>query len=369
MAPYTSPTTDYMETEDDLTILPENLWSRTYLTLGPGVLSIATRRNPTRVAEIFADPENSPPLNRNLDAPVLNTFNSAPRPAPPRITPYDGTPENLRAFCSQLINQIQESSYHFSDEMSKVRFAYQCLGPGAVTKMRSCFRCLEDPTVAPEITTLAQFIAMLRQNCEDPARLEKASQIAETLYQGSMTFHEFITIFEDNLADSTYADLDKSQWKAMLKRRLSSDLRRALLSAYNVPEEYHAFVGYLRAIDAEIQSIRATKRPKITPPVPQLPRFNRPPHISAPYPNLSSISERTVSQGGSAMDLDAVSKEKDQDGRLTLQAKNARRTLGRCLWCNKSGHLVSNCPRGSRTLAASTIEPSTTDDLKVKLQQ
>lgn len=369
MAPYTSPTTDYMDTEDDLTILPENLWSRTYLTLGPGVLSMATRKNPTRVAEIFADPENSPPLNRNLDTLALNNFNPAPRPAPPRITPYDGTPENLRAFCSQLINQIQESSYHFSDELSKVRFAYQCLGSGAVTKMRSCFRCLEDPTIAPEITTLAQFIAMLKQNCEDPARLEKASQIAETLYQGSMNFHEFITIFEDNMADSTYADLDKSQWKTMLKRRLSSDLRRALLSAYNVPEEYHAFVGYLRAIDAEIQSIRATKRPKTTSFISHVARQNLPPNISTQLPNLSSVPERTVSQGGSAMDLDTISKEKDQDGRLTLQAKNARRTLGRCLWCNKSGHLVSNCPRQSRTLAASTIEPSNTEDLKVELQQ
>ncbi|POS85298.1 hypothetical protein EPUL_002789 [Erysiphe pulchra] len=45
---------------------------------------------------------------------------------------------------------------------------------------------------------------------------------------------------------STYSDLEKSQWKAMLKRRLSSELNRTLLSAYNIPNEHHAYVAYLR---------------------------------------------------------------------------------------------------------------------------
>lgn len=67
-----------------------------------------------------------------------------------------------------------------------------------------------------------------------------------------MSFHDFITLFEDNMADSTFADLDKSQWKAILKRRLSPEHRRALLSAYNIPNEYHAYVAYLRDVDSEL---------------------------------------------------------------------------------------------------------------------
>lgn len=157
MASYTSPPSDYMETDENITLLPPDLWSRDYLILGPGVLSAATRVNPVRVAQIFAAStslQNSK-SNTNTDTPLLAPI-SFSRPVPPLITPYDGTPINLRPFCSQLINQIQESEGLFPGEMSKVRFAYQCLGPGAVTKMRSCFRCLEDPTVHPEITTLAQ---------------------------------------------------------------------------------------------------------------------------------------------------------------------------------------------------------------------
>lgn len=348
MTPYASPT-EYMDTEEELTLLPADLWSKDYLILGPGVLSAATRTNPTRVAEIFANSQNIAVPNPNLD-----TFNYSsiqlPRPTPPRITPYDGSSENLRSFCSQLLNQIQNSESHFSNEMSKVRFAYQCLGPGAVAKMRSSFRCLEDPSVHPEITSLTQFIQMLKQNCDDPARLDNASRIAETLYQGSMSFHEFITIFEDNMADSTYADLDKSQWKAMLKRRLSSDLRRALMSAYDIPSEYHAFVGYLRKMDAEIQSIRASRRQNSTPQQDMVPR------VIAPVPSYSTPRELTVSQGGSAMDLDLISREKNPDGRLTQQAKDARRKLGRCVRCNRPGHIVMNCPLGSQTTSLLSVE-------------
>lgn len=353
MASYTSPSSDYMETEENIALLPPDLWSRDYLILGPGVLSAATRANPVRVAQIFAVSTSSQNSNSNTntETPSLAPTSFA-RPVPPRISPYDGTPANLRPFCSQLINQIQESEGLFSSEMSKVRFAYQCLGPGAVTKMRSCFRCLEDPTVDPEITTLAQFIRMLKQNCDDPARLDNASRITETLYQGSMSFHEFITIFEDNMADSTYADLDKSQWKAMLKRRLSSDLRRALVSAYDVPTDYHAFVGYLRVLDAELQSIRASRRISSGKDQAPVPRVSVPTLRSIPAPEL------TVSQGGSAMDLDILSREKSADGRLTLAAKDARRKLGRCIRCNTPGHIVRNCPLGNQSTSIATAEIS-----------
>ena len=349
MTSFHSPPSDYMDSEENIALLPPDLWSRDYLILGPGVLSAATRANPTRVAQIFNNPQTSSDETSVFHTPAA-VPNLALRPAPPRITPYDGTPENLRSFCSQLINQVQESEGHFPNEMSKVRFAYQCLGPGAVIKMRSCFRCLEDPTVVPEIKTLAQFISMLKQNCDDPARLDNASRIAETLYQGRMSFHEFITIFEDNMADSTYADLDKSQWKAMLKRRLSSDLRKALMGASNVPTDYHAYVGYLRKMDAEVQSIRASRRYISVANQISIPR------VAVPSVDNKVVPVLTVSQGGSAMDLDVLSRQKNTDGRLTQEAKDARRKLGRCVRCNQPGHIVRFCPLGSQPASVSSLE-------------
>ncbi|POS82441.1 hypothetical protein EPUL_005498 [Erysiphe pulchra] len=146
-------------------LLPPDMWSRDYLTYCTGVLSEATRTNPNRVAELFATKQNLSPPASTRD-PSIN-LNHAPtfltRPAPPRITPYDGTSANLRAFCSQLVNQIQDSEGYFPTEISKVRFAYQFLGPGALLKMRFSFRCLKDSTAPSVITNLDEFIKALKQ--------------------------------------------------------------------------------------------------------------------------------------------------------------------------------------------------------------
>ncbi|KAI0998176.1 hypothetical protein K3495_g10016 [Podosphaera aphanis] len=283
---------------------------------------------------------------------------SAFRISAPPITPYDGTHEKLRPFVSQLLNQGQGQL--FPDEFAKVRLAYQCLGPGALAKMRSFFRYLEDPSQPQDIKPLSDFITALKQCCQDPGLLEKASTAVETLYQGNSTFHEFITVFEDNLVDSIYASHDKSHWKAMLERRLSNDLKRALLTAYNVPREYHGFVAYLRTLDAGLQTIRSSRRtnpPSAGPFVPTI----RPNPSLARHPLPPNSESLTISQGGSAMDLDIVSRQRQLNGKLTLQAKDARRALGRCVRCNREGHIAVNCLLESRTIASAALKESTSE--------
>ena len=129
--------------------------------------------------------------------------------------------------------------------------------------------------------------------------------------------------------------------------------------ASDVPTDYHGFVTYLRKKDAAFQEIDASQ-PTSTPWRPHL----------TPAQSRQDTQEPTVSQGGSAMDLDIISRERSPDGHLTAEAKEARRALGRCLWCNKTGHLRSNCPLGSRNLAPATSSPrSPQKDLKEVLQQ
>lgn len=322
-------------------LLPANLWNLPYITLSPEILEAASSLDPERVSQLFAASTISkvPPLRSYL-------------PTQP-ITPFDGSPSNLRSFCSQLVNQIQVES-HLS-ESEKVRFAYQCLGSGALDKMRSSFRCLEDPSIPPEITTLEEFLNALKQRCEDPSLRDQATTRVEGLYQKNTKFHEFITTFEDNMVDSIYSTVNKSHWKLMLERRLSPQLRSLILSASDVPDEYHKFVAYLRQKDAKLQEIIATSRAgPFQNPFP----YRAPVSSSRPSRLTPIFSDKTVSQGGSAMDLDTISNEKGLDGRLTLQAKNARRALGRCLWCNKTGHLRSDCPLGSRPTISNTVESS-----------
>ena len=372
---FVTPPEEPMDAEFPPTLIPSNLWSIAYLSI-PNILEAASQVNPERVGELFQAASPPPPVQTQTLFPAPSPSHTpssfALRAGAPRITPYDGSAKNLRIFCATLRNQFLGQDTLFPDDVSKVRFAYQCLGPGALSKMRSCFRCLEDPSVPSEINSLDEFMIALKRECEDPQLRDKSTRAVEQMSQGDMRFHEFIKLFHDNIADSTYADVDKATWKTMLERRLSSKLREILLSASDVPSDYHEFVAYLRRKDAAIQEWRTA----FEKPFPSPSRFNRPSFLaSKPASVISSssaphASEPTVSQGGSAMDLDTVSREKGSDGRLTLEAKNARRLLGRCLWCNKTGHIRSNCPLGPRTLASTTTESSPmSEDLKEELQQ
>lgn len=349
---YQTPREEYMDAETSLVLIPSNLWSLAYLNI-PGILQAASQVDPVRVGQIFE--AASPRPQNQPDTPISPQVQSAPalRAGAPRIVPFDGSSKNLRTFCATLRNQFLGQEALFPDESSKVRFAYQCLGPGALSKMRSCFLCLEDPSVPAEIETLEEFMIALKRECEDPELRDKSTRAVEQMSQGSMRFHEFIKLFHDNIADSTYANVDKTTWKTMLERRLSSKLREVL-----------------RKKDAAIQEWQTAFRPPLSTPQPRSNSFlpsSKPEFMTSSAP---ITSEPTVSQGGSAMDLDVISREKGPDGRLTLQAKNARRTLGRCLWCNKIGHIRMNCPLGSRAIASATTETmSTPENLKEKLQQ
>lgn len=368
---YQTPSEDYMDAEAGVTLIPSNLWSVAYLRM-PKILEAASLANPNRVGQVFEAASPKPLAQSEAPASATTPTTSALRAGAPRITPFDGSSKNLRTFCATLRNQFLGQEALFPDELSKIRFAYQCLGPDALSKMRSCFRCLEDPSVPAEINSLDEFITALKRECEDPELRDKSTRAIEQMSQKDMRFHEFIKLFHDNIADSTYANVGKATWKTMLERRLSSKLSEVLLSASDVPTEYHEFVAYLRKKDAAIQEWRTTFQQSL----PAKDTFNRPSsHVPRPAsifsPPLAPYApEPTVSQGGSAMDLDIISREKGPDGHLTPQAKNARRTLGRCIWCNKIGHLRSNCPLGSRTLASANVQPShEPESLKGQLQQ
>ena len=348
---YESPSSDEMETETGPTLIPSKLWSVAYLSV-PGILEAASQVNATRVGEVFAEASPKPraPSSSQTSPPASSI--SAFRAGAPRITPYDGSPENLRIFCATLRNQLLGQDEFFADEISKVRFAYQCLGPGALSKMQSYFRCLEDPSVPPEINTLDDFLIALKRECEDPELRDKATRAVEQMTQQNMRFHEFIKVFHDKISDSTYANNDKETWKSMLERRLSCKLREVLLSASDVPSDYYKFVAYLRKKDAAIQEWQ-TAFPtlnRIYTPVPE--SIHRPVSIQSSSPR---VTELTVSQGGSAMDLDLISREKTPEGRLTQKAKDARRALGRCIRCNRIGHMVRDCPLGSKVSSLASV--------------
>ncbi|KAI1007963.1 hypothetical protein K3495_g268 [Podosphaera aphanis] len=190
---------EFMDTsESEIPMLSPEMWSLAYLN-APGALGPAIQIDRDRVAQIYATasaPATAPPA---YTAPVPPApMPQMHRPTVPPPTPFDGTSTNLRPFISQLQTQFVDQPDCFRDEGSKVRYAYRCLGPVALGKMRSSFRCYEDASVPPEIVNIEQFYTALRQLCQDPGLVERANRTVEKLYQKNMKFHDFISIFEDN---------------------------------------------------------------------------------------------------------------------------------------------------------------------------
>ncbi|KAI0993104.1 hypothetical protein K3495_g15080 [Podosphaera aphanis] len=182
---FSDPQVDPMDT-DSIPLLPADLWSVPYFQM-PGILAAATLVDPVRVGEIFS--ASAPVVSAPTQSAVIpSTTPALFRPSPPPITQYNGSSATLCPFCSQLMNQIQGLGIYFPDENAKVHFAYQCLGPGALEKMRSSFRCLEDPSVPVEIKTLDQFITALKQSCQDPSLRHQATTKIDGLRQNNMKF-------------------------------------------------------------------------------------------------------------------------------------------------------------------------------------
>ncbi|CAD6499245.1 BgTH12-04896 [Blumeria graminis f. sp. triticale] len=241
----TKPDLPPSQTTKPINLLPLKFWSLPYITHSPEILEAAIIFNSERVGELFAASGQKDTLS-NSNPQVL-------REPTPRIPLYDGTSSNLPIFCSQLMNQLQDQS--FSDEISKVRYAYSRLGPGALKKMRPYFLHLENPIVPLEIQNITEFLAALKQECGDPSLMWKATRAVEQMKQGDMRFHDFITLFQEKMADSTYAELEKNTWKKMLEPRLSYKLSEILLSVSDVPTDYFKFVAYLRTKDARIHEL------------------------------------------------------------------------------------------------------------------
>ena len=155
-------------------MLPPKLWSIAYFN-APGVLTLAVKTDLLHVAEIYAAASSSSPISTVVTSPPAQTASSTHCPSAHSITPFNGESANLRSFCSQLQNQFIDQAECFPDEGSKVRYAYCCLGPAALSKMRTSFRCYEDPTIPSEINSIDQFYDALRQRRQDPGLTERAS--------------------------------------------------------------------------------------------------------------------------------------------------------------------------------------------------
>lgn len=116
----------------------------------------------------------------------------------------------------------------------------------------------------------------------------------------NLRFHELMTTFDDNVMDPHYGHLGFERWKFILKRRSFNRLPNALVIAYSIPHENHAFTGNLRQTDASFQEVKSARRlnqiQKSTSSIVYCYTLNHSDFAETP-------AELTVLQGGTEMDL------------------------------------------------------------------
>lgn len=287
-----------------------------------------------------------------MQQPIAKTLKSSKLPDPEL---YDGTAKNLPNFLANLNIKLMGNRDHFANEYDQVCYAHTRLSPHVTARMRADFRCFEDPSVPPVIMNMQQFVMKLKYYFDDPAREQKADEKLLTLKQRSLPFDVFFSEFEQTLQDSSYANNVESV-VPILNKALSRELKQSFISGLP-PRDYNGLVQECKERDTRIQQYLADL------PNPQYKKNNMSNTTHKPSPTVVQSTAvkppvfRTVSQGGTAMDLDTISKQKGPDGHLTAEAKQARRTLGRCLRCNTKGHMAIACPLGQPKMLAEMLIP------------
>lgn len=338
----------------NLVLLPPDMWTLAYLGL-PGVLDIATRRNPQRVAELVS----SPPVPQAPQPAVA----AAPPPIPahrsriPDPVAYDGSVEKLYPFIRSFTNKVRIDSGLFDSAEAAIGYGFSCLSPAVQDRLSAEFAFLEDPSLPTPVRSIEQFVQLLVRHFDDPGRRAKADRQLFALHQGNRTFTVFFAEWSQALRHSSHAAESDNSRKAILRNALNAELSRVFITA-EVPDTFDEFVEVCRRYDARIQQENANHRPTYRSAPPSAPAWKTPapaaataalraPSYPRPVPQPGSLRPSlTTAQGGDAMDLDAASKERGSDGRLTPRAREARMKLNRCLRCNQPGHIASRCPLG-----------------------
>lgn len=292
---------------------------------------------------------------------------------------FDGSPDKLDQWIIQTKIKLEANADHYPNVTAQIRYIYSRFSDIVQQRMVEHFRNYEDPTIQTSIHSAEDLFKLLREQFEDPARRTKATNSLRELRQKNRTFVEYEAEFRLKLSQSEFSQHPDLTVQYM-RDGVSEELFNCF-SAYPPPRNsLQAFCAYCRLRDAEIQDNRQYKvrsqsrtqgstsqhsrpssyksqsqpqqqwQPRQAQPNVATTVFHGKPlnSFTPPVPMNNASVEKTTTQGGSRMDLDAVSNERTADNRLTEAAKDARRQLRRCLRCNQEGHIAMNCPIGQR---------------------
>jgi hypothetical protein len=267
---------------------------------------------------------------------------------PERFTGEDR--HKLRSFIALLRLRLIDRPGEFSDEQSKLHYAFSRLEGAALEQL---IHLVDNDHV--DLDNFDAFVTSLEEAYGDPDHANTAERALSKLRQGNRDFVSYYAEFQRLIADLQWKDAAK---RAALHRGLSEELKD-ILSTQDLPEDWSGYVAHIKKRDMQFRARRAeTHRPSgpnkaNAGPVPRVI-----PHAAAP-PTPHPTNNSSGNFGPTPMDLSAARR------RLSHEERQKRIDEGRCLYCGGFHHLARDCPNKTRdpgrplqgAVAEATIAP------------
>lgn len=280
------------------------------------------------------------------------------RPRYPDVPPYTGEDKSLYPmFLTNLRTKFAMEPHGFRTEEEQVLYAFGRLQGKASRRMHPWINVRQEKRIP--ITTL-DFIAAMDRAFKDQDVQRRALERLNHMKQGGKSLQDFLSEFEQALADAGALELSDAVRLSYLEAALNKQLLSGLVGA-PTEETYDGFVALICRINdqqkrlqrMEASSYRAAKN-----------------HAAAAAHGPDKMDWEPSRQiAALKAEIAAISKQHPgSDGSYKARAKwvsqserNKRKENKECLRCGKAGHFIRECHLGPPEKPASVAAISHPD--------
>jgi hypothetical protein len=265
------------------------------------------------------------------------------RPTYPDVKSYDGEdPEEYQVFRTNLEVKFTMDDHYFRDDKEKVYYAFGRLDGKASRRLHPWLLAKRE---RGEALLLEDFYKAMDLAFSDPDRKQRALVRINTMRQGKRELRDFLSEFEQTLAEAGGLVWSDAQKKALLETAVNIEILRGAIGFS--AESYEDYRDGLLRIEHQIRRIdRLSKRT-------HRPITTNNPTIGTPHPaNTDRMDwEPTNAPRIAALEAQIAALRTNQSG-WNPRAQwvpeteiQKRRATGACLRCGNKGHLIATCPQ------------------------
>jgi Zinc knuckle. len=259
-------------------------------------------------------------------SPAPTSSKSTKIPDPDQFS--DGKSPTYESWKIQIEGKLTANQDHFPSEQTKMIYIFGRTTGDAQKALKTRYGTTKNP-----FQTAQDMIDHLSQIYIDPYKVENAREDYRRLnMKPSQTFTEFFTTFLQLTGD---AEIPQDDWRSDLYRKLTIDIRRAILPIYATLTDYQALADRCRQVDQDLKRLKETSdRLKA-----------RQTAASTGNRNQTKPAEQSIpitTKPSTPASINPISSKPRPT--YDTSEKQALSRAGACFKCHKPGHMARDCP-------------------------